>query len=217
MRGDPTLARVVPFFIFVGLTACQGLFGEAGKYWIYVGKSIVGFWLIWQILPVVREIRVTVSPEAILVGIGICVIWVAMDPYYFKPFDFKGNYWNPHQQFGQGSALAWFFIVSRTLFSAIVVPPIEEMFYRSFMYRYIIKEDFEKVSLKTFHWLSFLITSIVFGIVHQNQWLAGIICGAAYQWLVLRRGHLGDAITAHGITNLLLGIWVAYKGAWQFW
>ena len=58
--------------------------------------------------------------------------------------------------------------------------------------------------------------SIIFGVVHR-EWLAGILCGAAYQWLVLRRGHLGDAMTAHAISNLLLGIWVAYKGAWHFW
>ena len=216
MRSDPTLARVVPFFIFVGLTACQGLFGEAGKYWVYVGKSIVGIWLVWLILPVVKEIRWTISIEAVLVGVGVIAIWIFADPYYFKLADIKG-YWNPHQQFGQGSALAWFFIVARTLFSTIVVPPIEEMFYRSFMYRYLVKEQFETVSLKTFRWPAFLIASVIFGFVHGNQWLAGIICGAAFQWLVLRRGHLGDAITAHAIANLLLGIWVAYKGAWHFW
>jgi hypothetical protein len=24
-------------------------------------------------------------------------------------------------------------------------------------------------------------------------------------------------MTAHAITNLLLGVWVAWKGAWNFW
>jgi uncharacterized protein len=215
LRGDATLARVAPFFIFVGLTACQGLFGEPFRYWLYVAKSLVGLWLIWAVKPVVAELRWTISFEAVLVGVGVIVIWIAADPYYPKLTDIKG-YWNPHQQFGEGTALAWFFIVARTLFSALVVPPIEEMFYRSFMYRYIVKQDFEKVSLKVFHLGAFLITSIIFGVVHR-EWLAGILCGAAFQWLVLRRGHLGDAMTAHAIANLLLGIWVAYKGAWQFW
>ena len=96
------------------------------------------------------------------------------------------------------------------------MPPIEEMFYRSFLYRYIIKPEFEKVSLQTRHWGAFIITSVLFGFVHR-EWLAGILCGAAYQWLVLRRGHLGDAMTAHAISNLLLGLWVAYQGAWKFW
>jgi membrane protease YdiL (CAAX protease family) len=43
------------------------------------------------------------------------------------------------------------------------------------------------------------------------------LCGAAYQWLVLRKGRLGDAMTAHAITNFLLGAWIVWRGAWQFW
>ncbi len=182
---------------------------------MYVAKSLVGIWLIWVVLPVVKEIRWTISFEAILVGVGVIAIWIFSDRYYPKLTNITA-YWNPHQQFGQGSGLAWFFIIARIVFSSLVPPLMEEMFYRSFMYRYIVKADFEKVSLKTFHWPAFLITSIIFGLVHR-EWLAGILCGAAYQWLVLRRGHLGDAITAHAISNLLLGIWVAYKGAWNFW
>ena len=69
----------------------------------------------------------------------------------------------------------------------------------------------------------FLITSIVFGITHQH-WLAGIICGMIYQFLVIRTNRVGDAITAHATTNFLLGIWVVTKGfgyaeesQWDFW
>jgi CAAX prenyl protease-like protein len=215
LRSRPATARVAPFFIFVALTACQGLFGEASRYWMYVAKSLVGIWLIWAIRPVVPEIRWTISLEAILVGILVIVVWIGLDRSYGKLTDVT-KHWNPHEQFGRGSALAWFFIVSRIVFSSLVVPPIEEMFYRSFLYRYIIKPDFEQVSLKTFHLVSFLVTSTVFGFMHR-EWLAGILCGLAYQWLVIRKGHLGDAMTAHAISNLLLGLWVVYKEAWVFW
>jgi membrane protease YdiL (CAAX protease family) len=51
----------------------------------------------------------------------------------------------------------------------------------------------------------------------HNEWRAGIFCGAAFQWLVLRKGRLGDAMTAHAITNFLLGVWIVGRGAWQFW
>ena len=40
---------------------------------------------------------------------------------------------------------------------------------------------------------------------------------AAAAGLVLWKGRLGDAITAHAVTNFLLGLWVVWKGAWQFW
>ena len=145
----------------------------------------------------------------------VIVVWIALDPFYKKFVD-AGKPWNPHVEFGQGSALAWFFVVARILGSSLVVPGIEEMFYRSFLYRYIIGQDFEKVSLRKFHLPAFAITSILFGLVHR-EWLAGIFCGCAYQWLVLRKGHLGDAMTAHAISNLLLGLWDVYKDAWIFW
>ena len=61
-----------------------------------------------------------------------------------------------------------------------------------------------------------IVTSLLFGLVHF-QWIAGILCGMAYQWLVLRRNRLGDAMLAHGITNFLLGLWIYYKGEWHFW
>jgi uncharacterized protein len=213
LRSTPLIARVAPFFIFAAVTSAQTLFGEEAKYWFYLIRSVVGAWLIWAVWPVVREMRWTFSWEAIAVGVAICVVWVALDPFYPK-FIKSEAVWNPHLQFGAG--LAWFFIVVRILGSTLVVPPLEEMFYRSFVYRYIVKPDFEKVPLNVVHGVSFLITSVVFGIVHR-EWLAGIICGLAYQWLAVRRGHLGDAITAHAITNFLLGLWIVYKGAWQFW
>ena len=124
--------------------------------------------------------------------------------------------WNPNEQFGAGSALAWLFIAVRILGSTFVVPPLEEVFYRSFLYRYIASQNFLSVPLNQFLPLPFLATALVFGFSH-NEWLAGILCGAAYQWLVLRKNRLGDAMTAHAITNFLLGIWVVTRGAWHFW
>jgi CAAX prenyl protease-like protein len=124
--------------------------------------------------------------------------------------------WNPNEQFGAGSALAWFFIAVRILGSTFVVPPLEEAFYRSFLYRYIANQNFLSMPMNQFLPVPFLATALVFGLSH-NEWLAGILCGAAYQWLVLRKNRLGDAMTAHAITNCLLGIWVVSRGAWNFW
>ena len=125
--------------------------------------------------------------------------------------------WNPFNQFGGASLLGWFFVGVRTVGSALVVPPIEESFYRSFLYRYFVNTDFRAMPLGQFHGLSFVVTSAIFGFMHPDRWLAGILCGLAYQWLVIRKNRLGDAMTAHAITNFLLGLWVIWKGAWNFW
>jgi len=217
LRGSPLAARAVPFLIFASFTFFQGKLGEESKYWLYAIKSIVGVFLIWAVRPSIPELRWTISLEAVAIGVLVIVFWIALDPFYPKlSMGIPERPWNPNADFGNGSPMAWFFIVTRILGATLVVPPLEEMFYRSFVYRYIIDPNFEQIPLRRFHPVSLLVTSCVFGLSHR-EWLAGILCGFAYQWLVLRRGHLGDAMTAHAISNLLLGAWVVYKGAWQFW
>jgi CAAX prenyl protease-like protein len=225
---SPTVARVAPFVIFVLLTAAQGKFGPASAYWFYLAKTLAGMGMIFAVRPLVAELRWAFSWEAVVVGVGIFFVWIGISGEWATQNSLWVKLgiasppkniplpWNPHEQFGQGTALAWFFIVARILGSTLVVPPIEEMFYRSFLYRYIAKPDFQSVPLNQFFPMPFFVTALVFGLAH-NEWISGIICGAAYQWLVLRKNRLGDAMTAHAITNFLLGVWVAWRGAWQFW
>jgi CAAX prenyl protease-like protein len=90
------------------------------------------------------------------------------------------------------------------------------MFYRSWLYRYLVNPDFEKIPLNRFGWMPFIVTALFFASTH-NEWLAAILCAFAYQGLVLWKNRLGDAMTAHAITNFLLGLWVVWKPAWHFW
>jgi uncharacterized protein len=225
---SPLLARALPFVVFLGLTCLQGPPGNPLTYWLYAAKTVVGAWLVWEMRPFVTEARWAFSLPAVAVGVGIAVIWVGIngewttqDHLWVKlglthaPKE-PAKGWNPFAQFGAGSPLAWGIVVIRLLGSSLVVPPIEEAFYRSFLYRYIASAKFLEIPLNRFAPMPFLVTAAIFGFSH-NEWLAGIVCGLAYQWLVLRRGHLGEAMTAHGITNFLLGVWVVWRGAWNFW
>jgi CAAX prenyl protease-like protein len=224
LTQSPVAARVAPFIVFVVLTFGQGFVGETGRYWIYLAKTIVGLWMLGLVRPVVEEMRWKVSWEAVAVGVAAFILWVGLDDWLIR-IGFNSSYpklklsgppWNPNDPFGTGSALAWSFILVRVIGSALIVPPLEEVFFRSFLYRYIMKADFLSVPLGTFAWLPFVATSILFGFEHR-EWLAGILCGFAYQGLVFQKKRLGDAITAHAITNFLLGVWVVWRGAWEFW
>jgi len=216
LERSPALARVAPFALFLVLTSCQGLPGEVTRYWLYLVKTVVGVWLIWLMRPLVTEMRWAISWAAVAVGVAVFAVWVGCDELYPK-FSKGGALWNPHACFGANSGLAWMFIVVRVAGSALVVPPLEEVFYRSFLYRYIAKPDFAAVPLGAFLWVPFVVTSAIFGVVHVNQWLAGIVCGLAFQGLVCWKKRLGDAMTAHAVTNFLLGVWVTWKGDWKFW
>ena len=110
----------------------------------------------------------------------------------------------------------WLFAGTRIVGSTLVVPLLEEVFYRSFLYRYILSPNWLFTPHSLFDIRPFLGTSLIFGLAHQH-WLAGILCGMIYQGVVLRTNRLGDAITAHAITNLLLGLWVVTQKDWHFW
>jgi membrane protease YdiL (CAAX protease family) len=232
------MARIAPFGIFLALTFCQNEFGEAGRFWFYLAKVVVGAGLIGFVRAAIPEMRWQVSWQAIAVGAGVFALWVGLDGLYPSQDEVVHNYlcpalnklgleswcpkasvvkaWNPHLQFGSGSALAWMFVLVRVFGSSLVVPPLEEVFFRSFLYRYLVKADFQRVPLGKFFAGPFVITSVLFGLEHR-EWLAGILCGFAYQGLVCWKKRLGDAISAHALTNLLLGLWVIWKGAWHFW
>lgn len=227
-QNSPIAVRVVPFVVFLLLTGVQGKFGEEGRYWIYLAKTLVGAWLLWESRPFIAEMRAALSWEAVVVGVAVCVMWVGIDTWYPKLSELMVKVglskapstpelpWNPFKQFGEGAMLAWFFVVVRIAGSSLVVPALEEVFFRSFLYRYFAKADFLSVPLGQFIPMSFFVVSAAFALEHE-QWLAGLLCGFAYQGLVIWKKRLGDAIVAHGITNFLLGIWVVWKNAWQFW
>ncbi len=229
--------RAAPFVIFVLLTAGQGKLGEGSRYWVYLLKTIVGATMVWAMHPWVREMRWKWSWEAAMAGVGVFILWVGLDGWYpsidtlckqalcpvFKSLGLEGWCntatpapvpWKPHNHYWEG--LAWLFVFGRLLGSSLVVPPLEEVFYRSFLYRYLCRPDFESVALNSFKLIPFLLTACIFGLSHY-EWLAGILCGMIYHALVIKKNDLGHAMTAHGITNFLLGLWIVWKGAWHFW
>ena len=233
----PVGVRVVPFLSFLALTFCQGQFGEASRYWVYFLKTLAGAGMLWAVWPWIPEMRWRWSWAGVAAGLGVFLFWVGLDGLYPDIYSLQREYlcpglerigmgwlcpksdaphlpWNPHAQFGPG--LAWFFAVMRLAGSTLVVPPLEEVFYRSFLYRYIAAPDFQSVPLGAFRWTPFIVTSLIFGFGHR-EWVAGILCGFVYQGVVCHTKRLGDAMVAHALTNFLLGLYVMARGAWQFW
>lgn len=218
LSASPIHARAVPYVLIVVLTVVQDSFAGPGRFWLYLAKMLVGAWCIWEMRALVPEIRWAFSWEAVVAGVAVFMLWVGLDPFYPKAeFLFKaGEPWNPFKTFGEGTAMGFFFVAVRTIGSAVIVPPIEEVCYRSLLYRYFVRKDFRSLPFNHLHLLSLVVTSAIFAFVHF-QWLPGFLCGLIYQGLVIRKNRLGDAMTAHAITNFLLGIYIMVRGQWQFW
>ena len=93
---------------------------------------------------------------------------------------------------------------------------MEELFWRSFIMRWLAKPRFLGVDPKAIGWMPLLVSSTLFATEH-HRWLAGLLAGFAYGWLYVRTGTLWVPVIAHAVTNALLGVWVLQTGPWTFW
>ncbi len=149
---------------------------------------------------------------ALSIGAIVFILWINMDwdfatlgtPDAYDPGILPGKAWY------------YAFIAVRLTGAALVVPVFEEIFWRSFVLRYIISQNFTAVKIGTFTWTSFIISSLLFGSEH-NLWLAGITAGVFYNLLLYRTRSIPACVIAHGVTNLLLGIYVIRTESWRFW
>ena len=110
----------------------------------------------------------------------------------------------------------WALTIAKLIGSAFVISAAEEWFFRGFLYRWLRKGDFLSVDLARYDAQTFWLVVLVFGLEH-DRWLAGMMAGAIYGWIVLRTGRIGPAIVAHATTNLALGVYVILSRQYGFW
>jgi len=212
-HSHPVLPYIVPFVIFLIFTGLAS-YTPLSLLWLYPLKTIItGALLIW-FRGSYSEIKPKFSILAFIIGLLVFAIWIIPTNYYplldtpknVSPYELAG--------FSQIAAIIW--ICFRMIGAVVVVPIMEELFWRSFLIRYLIDPGFKIVPIGKFSWLSLIVTVILFGAEH-NQWLPGIIAGILYTLLLYRTKSLFACIVAHAITNLVLGIYVLITHQWAYW
>jgi uncharacterized protein len=106
---------------------------------------------------------------------------------------------------------------SRILRAVVLVPIIEELFWRGWLMRWLIHPRFETVKLGAFRPLSFGVTAILFASEHGPYWDVGLVTGILYNWWMVRTKTLGDCILAHAVTNACLCGYVVATHRWEYW
>jgi exosortase E/protease (VPEID-CTERM system) len=115
------------------------------------------------------------------------------------------------------ASLRWIWIASRIAGAVLIVPIAEELAYRGYLMRRLIKADFESVPYHAVRWPALAIAAVVFGLAHGVLWLPGTVAGLAYGWVLVRRGRLGEAVAAHAVTNALIAVSALEWNQWQLW
>lgn len=217
------VVRVLPFAAFMALLWLRGAAPADGSWgidprWIYgvsvvvVGGLLIGFRreygeLSRQTWPDLRQALLSVA-----VGAAVFVAWIHLDAPWmtigaptatFVPVDAAGAVDRP-------------LVALRWIGAAIVVPVMEELFWRSFLMRWVVRPEFTGVDPARVGPRAIVISTFVFVLAHP-LWLAATVAGLAYALLYVFTGRLWNAVIAHAVTNGALGVWVVATGRWEFW
>lgn len=148
---------------------------------------------------------------AIAIGIVVFSLWMLLVPRD----EARGGPLPQHlHAWPLGLAAAW--IAFRIVGSVLTVPIAEELAFRGYLIRKLVASDFESVSPESFTWLSFLLSSVLFGVLH-GDWIAGVTAGAGFAIALYLRGQLIDAVVAHMTANALIVVAVLGFGQWHLW
>jgi CAAX prenyl protease-like protein len=184
----------------------------AGFDYLYPVRILVASALLWRYRKYYEGMRFEVSWIAIAAGIGVLLFWVASAP---APADDSAATFADRLE-SMHPLLAGLWLFFRVVGSSLVIPLVEEIAFRGYLTRRIISADFSKIPMGQFSWLSFILSSLLFGLMHQ-RWIAGIAAGLVYALVLYRRRKLSDAVISHATTNLGLSIYVLFTRQWHLW
>lgn len=221
--------RVIPFAIFMGFigvqqglqwAAEQGILNLSAQQllYLYPVKAVLVAALLFFFMRRYNELRLadfkvlSHTAGSLLLGLLVFALWINMD-WDFATFGTSQGF---DPTLIEDASLRNSLIFFRIFGAVLVVPIMEELFWRSFLLRYIIDSNFIAVRIGTYTLASFIIGSILFGLEH-NLILAGIMAGVAYSLLLYWTKSINQCILAHAVTNLVLAIYVLQTANWQFW
>jgi len=211
---------IAPFAIFVGLLALRRAIPITPELFASLRFVVVTATLA-VFSPRVIPWPPGFLPGSLAVGALLFGIWIAPDvlwPGYRDSWLFH----NPLV----GAAVSslpprfmanTFFLALRVLESTVLVPIVEELFWRGWLMRWLIRSDFQSVQPGRYTPFSFWAVAVLFAFEHGPYWEVGLIAGVAYNWWMVRTRSLADCILAHAVTNALLAAYVLLFHQWQYW
>ena len=193
---------------------------------VYTVKVALTVAAILFVLPGYRQFPLRVSPLAVLIGLIGVVVWVGicslelerklLVPLGLGRFVDLGtrSAFNPLEQL-HPAAWAWAFLAIRLFGLAVVIAVAEEFFLRGFLMRFVMQADWWEVPFGKVNAAALLAGTLVPMLMHPAELFAAAVWFLLVTWLMVRTKNIWDCVVAHGITNLLLGVYVVSSGNWQ--
>ena len=215
----PAISYVAPMGVFVLFLAVGDHLG-LGEWESPLRIAVLAACL-WYFSRSVISFRAPFWMGSLQVGAAVFLIWVAPDwlwPGYRGHWLFDNILTGKAQSSVSAGVLASPLVLTcRVLRAVVLVPIIEELFWRAFLLRWLIRVDFPSVPLGAYQPAAFWITAVLFASEHGPYWDVGLAAGIFYNWWMVRAKSLGDCILAHAATNGLLSGYVILTGKWEYW
>ncbi len=217
--GSGSLAWIGPFVVFMFWLAIDKYLPIAnpGKELLRDGVLII------SVAAFSRRVLPTSAPywlASIALGIAVCVLWIAPDalwPSWRDHWIFQNSVTGHVASSIPPDELTPLMLVLRTTRAALLVPVIEELFWRGWLPRWLQNPRFANVPLGQYTRFTFWATALLFASEHGPYWEVGLACGIIYNWWMSRTRSLGDLVLVHATTNVALSMYIIGTGRWAFW
>ncbi len=199
-------ALLTPFLAMTAAGIVAAAFTGAG-FWLYglrvaaLSLAIFAFWRFY------RTLDWRIGWEPVLIGVFVGAMWIATDPV-----NDAGPLGAWLATLGPVAMMSW--IAMRLVGTILLVPIAEELAFRGYLHRKLIADKFETVAEGAFTWKAFVISSALFGVLH-DRWLSGALAGAVFAAALYRSGKITGAIAAHMSANALIAFWAIAFGQWS--
>lgn len=220
IRKHPALPYVVPFGAFLVFLALQDYVPLSPRWGQPLRVFLLGA-ILWIFSRRVIDLRIRQVLGSVAIGVLVFAVWIGPDllwPGYREHWLFQNSVTGriklsiPSETRGD-----WIVLAFRTIRAVILVPIIEELFWRMWLMRWLVSERFQEVKPGAYTPRSFWIIAALFAAEHGPYWEVGLIAGVVYNCWMIRTQSLGDCVLAHAITNACLCWYVLAAGQWQYW
>ena len=220
LRKSKSLPYVAPFAAFMAFLVLHSIYPLPELADQILRVAVVGGVLVWIARPVI-DLRAPNWLVSLLLGVAVFVLWIGPDLLfrgYRHHWLFENSLIGQPQGLlsaaGHGQPLV---LTLRAFRAIVIVPIVEELFWRAWLMRWIIDPDFDRVPLGTFRPLAFAVVALLFASEHGPYWDVGLLTGIIYNLWMVRTKSLGDMILTHAVTNACLSAYVIFAGKWEYW